>query len=272
MYRVGVDYDYISSYEHKILAGRGFSREYGTDEDALVITENAMKMLGFSDPEAAIAQKVVTGGDTMAVIGVISDYHQEGLQKLHDPIAFLLRPNARSYYSIKLKTDDVKETIAFLDETYRGVFSGNPFNYTFLDAFYEKQYQSEIRFGKVFGLFSFLAILVACLGLLGLSAFSANQRSKEISIRKVLGSTTRGIFFLLSQEYIRLILIANVIAIPLVWYGMTQWLDTFAFSIQISLWVFLIACVTTFAVAFLAVSYQSIKAAYTNPVKALRNE
>ncbi|MCB0847864.1 MAG: FtsX-like permease family protein, partial [Bacteroidetes bacterium] len=95
---------------------------------------------------------------------------------------------------------------------------------------------------------------------------------KEISIRKVLGSTTRGIFFLLSQEYIRLILIANVIAIPLVWYGMTQWLDTFAFSIQISLWVFLIACVTTFAVAFLAVSYQSIKAAYTNPVKALRNE
>ncbi|MDX2246494.1 MAG: FtsX-like permease family protein [Bacteroidia bacterium] len=272
LYKVGIDYDYITSFGHKLLAGRAFSETHGTEENTLIINESAMKMLGFGDPESSIGQKVIEGGDTVQVIGVISDYHQEGLKKGHDPIGFRLVPHAQRYYSLKVNTADLKETLAFIEEKYLAVFPENPFNYFFLDEFFNRQYASEIRFAKVFGLFASLAIFVACLGLLGLSAFSANQRAKEISIRKVLGSTIANIFMLLSKDYFLLIILGNLLAVPLVLWGMNQWLKTFAFGITISGWVFLLSTITTLLISLLAVSYQSLKAARSNPVNALRNE
>ncbi|MEZ4829781.1 MAG: FtsX-like permease family protein [Bacteroidia bacterium] len=272
LYKIGIDFDYIPAYGHKILAGRNFDPAFSTDNQSLIINESAMKMLGFTDPESTIGQKVFEGGDTVVVAGVISDYHQEGLKKAHDPIGFRLAPNAQRYYSLKIHSRNMRETISFVENIFQSTFPENPFNYFFLDDHFNRQYRSEITFARVFGLFAGLAIFVACLGLLGLSSFSATQRSKEISIRKVLGSSVSNIFILLSREYFLLVVLGNLLAIPLVVMGMNYWLRTFAFSISLSGWVFVLSAIATLVISLLAVSYQSIKAASQSPIHALRNE
>ena len=272
LYRVGIDYAYFDTYGHEVLAGRGFTPEFTADDRSVVLNETALRALDLPGPEDAVGERVVVGGDTLTVVGVVADYHQEGLQKGFDQIGFFLRPDIRRFFSVKLETEGVAETMAFLEEEYARVFPGNPFSYFFLDSYFDRQYRGQERFGQVFGFFALLAILVACLGLFGLAAFTAAQRTKEIGIRKVLGSSVGGIIVLLSKDYLKLVALASLIASPLVWLLMRRWLEGFAFRIDLGVGVFVAAALLALAIALATVSVQSIRAARANPVDALRYE
>ncbi|MBT32723.1 MAG: ABC transporter permease [Thalassobius sp.] len=272
-YVVGMDYDYVDAYEIKVLAGRNFSRDFGTDrEAAVIINKSASKVLEFESPEAAINEEVVFAGDTVKVVGVLDDYHQMSLKNIQQPMIFRLTPTNDSYYSIKVQTAGISATLGRIQERWNQVFPGNPFEYFFLDEFFNRQYQSEQRFGRVFTIFSALAIFIAGLGLFGLSSFTARQRTKEIGVRKVLGSSVKGIFVLLSGSFMKLVLVANLIAWPLCWLVMEQWLTLFPNRISIPWWVFPISGILVLCISILTVSYQTIRAATANPVDALKYE
>ncbi len=271
MYRIGVDHDFFDTFGNEILAGRGFSREFN-DARNVVLNRKAVSDFGFKTLDEAVGSKVSIGGDTLSIVGVIENYHQEGLKVDFRPMAFSFFDAPQSYFSVKVKPENLEQTLAYAKEKYSTLFPGNPFDYFFLDSFFNRQYKGDQQFGKIFGLFSLLAIFVASLGLFGLASFTASQRTKEIGIRKVLGSSVPNIFLLLSKDFLKLVIIANVIAIPLVWLLMDKWLGTFAFRIEIGIWIFAVATVITTFIALATVSYQSITAALANPVKSLRYE
>jgi putative ABC transport system permease protein len=273
MYMMGVDYEFFDAFKNKFLAGRGYGPEFTGDTASVVINKKAVEIFNFKTPENAIGQQISVGGDTLRVVGVIDNYHQEGLKQDFRPTSFLLRKNAQSYFCIKMNTAKLGQTMAFLKEQYAAVFPNNPFDYFFLDSFFNRQYKNELQFGNVFGFFAILAIFVACLGLFGLASFTAVQRTKEIGIRKVLGSSVPNIFLLLSKDFLKLVLVANIIAIPFIYFLMDRWwLNGFIFRIEIGISVFVVAAVLTALIALITVSYQSITAAMTNPVKSLRYE
>lgn len=272
MYRVGIDHDFFNTYKNKVLAGRVFSEDFTADTSNVILNRKAIEVLGFDTPENAVGGQIKIGNDTLTVVGVVENYHQEGLKSNFRQTAFHLLPENHSYYSVKVEAKDVDQTLAYIKEKYSQQFPENPFDYFFLDTFFQRQYQTDRQFGQVFGFFALLAIFVASLGLFGLASFTASQRTKEIGIRKVLGSTVPNIFLLLSKDFLKLVIIANVIAIPLVVYFMNKWLHTFAFRINIGYWIFLVSAVLTLFIALITVSFQSIRAAMANPVKSLRYE
>jgi putative ABC transport system permease protein len=215
---------------------------------------------------------VTRGRDTLAVIGVVSNYHHQGLQKAIDPMIFLLTPNTRSFYSLKIETSHLQPLMAGITRTWNKYFPADPINYFFLDETFNEQYKSDRLFGKVFAVFAFLAILIACFGLLGLSAYNVLQRTKEIGIRKVLGASVQNILFLLSTDFLKLIAIALLLAIPICWFAMHSWLQDFAYRIHIDWWVFAVAGAMALLIAFATISLQVMRAVVENPVKALRSE
>jgi putative ABC transport system permease protein len=271
LYHLGIDYDFIPSYEMKLAAGRNFSKDFPTDKKAVLLNQRAADLLGFSNAANAIGKKILQGGDTCTVIGVLADYHHQGLQKAIDPMVVLLQPFRRNYYSIKI-TDHPQQTIAAIEKIWDHYFPNDPFNYFFLDESFSQQYKADVRFGQVFGLFATLAILIACFGLLGLSAYNVLQRTKEIGIRKVLGASVQHLVFTLSKEFLYLVLISLVIAIPLTWWAMNSWLQDFAYRISIQWWVFALAGILAILIALATVGFQALKAALANPVKSLRTE
>ena len=272
LYHLGIDYDFVPSYSLQLAAGRNFSKNFSTDNKSALINERAADLLGFKNAAGAINGKLRRGRDTLTIIGVVSDFHQQGLQKTIAPMLMLLRPDSRGYYSVKISTDHVQQTVAGIEKSWNRYFPEDPFNYFFLDDSFNQQYKSDIRFGQVFGLFASLAILIACFGLLGLSAYNVLQRTKEIGIRKVLGASVQQLIFLLSKEFLYLVLISLLIAVPLTWWVMDNWLQDFAYRISIQWWVFAIAGMAAILIALLTVGYQALKAALTNPVKSLRSE
>lgn len=272
LYHLGIDYDFVPSFGLTILAGRNFSKEFPSDERAVLLNEKAVSLLGFKNLQDAVTKKVVRGRDTMTVAGVVSNYHHQGLQKIIDPMIFLLTPDTREYYSLKISSPDIQRTLSEVETVWEKHFPSDPINYSFLDATFNSQYKSDVLFGKVFGIFSFLAIVIACFGLLGLSAYNVLQRSKEIGIRKVLGASVQNILILLSKDFVSLILVALLIAVPIGWYIMHQWLQDFAFRININWWVFAVAGIVALIIALLTISLQALKAAVDNPVKSLRTE
>ncbi len=273
LYNLGVDYDFIPSYDIKMAAGRNFSPQFGTDKKAVILNENAAKLLGFKDAASAVNQKLLRGGsDTVNIVGVTANFHQLGLQKTIDPMIIVPRPNSASYYSIKIEPGKEQQTIASLKQTWNRYFPKDPFDYFFLDESFGQQYKADILFGKVFGVFAFLAILIACFGLLGLSAYNVLQRTKEIGIRKVLGASAQSILVLLSRDFLKLIFISLFLAIPVGWYIMTSWLQDYAYRINIGWWVFALAGTVAFLVAIVTISIQVLKATVMNPVKSLRTE
>jgi putative ABC transport system permease protein len=271
LYHLGVDYDFIPSYNIEIKAGRNFSKSFTSDNKAVMLNEEAVKLLGFKNDADAVNQKVIRG-DTLTVVGVVADYHHEGLQKKVEPMIILLRPDARRYYSIKLGKENIHQTVASIEKTWRKYFSSDPFNYFFLDDSFNRQYKSDEMFGSIFTIFSVLAILIACFGLSGLSSYNVLQRRKEIGVRKVLGATVPQLLMLLSKDFLRLVTIAFLIAIPLTWLVMNKWLDDFAYRINISWWVFVVTGIIAIVIAFGTISFQAIKASLANPVKSLRTE
>ncbi|MDX1941608.1 MAG: ABC transporter permease [Saprospiraceae bacterium] len=272
-YHLGIDYDFLEAYEMKMAAGRNFSKEFGSDNRTAILNETSIKQLGIESPEAAIGQRIVRGGsDTLEIIGVVKDFHHQGLQKAHNPILILLRPTAASFYSLKVQSPNLREVTAQIEQSWRGTFPQTPFDYFFLDEFFNKQYQSDIQFSRVFSSFSMLAILIACLGLQGLASYSVLQRTKEIGIRKILGASGLNIVRLISKDFLKLVAVAIILAVPVAWYLMNNWLDTFAYRIQIQWWVFVLAGIAALAIALLTVASQALRAAATNPVESLRTE
>ena len=272
LYNLGIDYDFIPSYDIKMVAGRNFSKEFGTDNKAVMLNENASNLLGFEDAASAINQKIARDGDTLTIVGVTTNFHQLGLQKTIDPMILLARPNSKAFYSVKVEAGNAQQTITSLRKSWTHFFPQDPFDYFFLDESFGEQYKADLLFGKVFGLFAFLAILIACFGLLGLSAYNVLQRTKEIGIRKVLGASAQSILLLLSKDFIRLIFISLLLAIPVGWYVMNQWLQDYAYRINVAWWVFALAGFLAVSIAFVTIFIQVLKAIVLNPVKGLRTE
>ncbi|HEY4323103.1 MAG TPA: ABC transporter permease [Mucilaginibacter sp.] len=267
-----MDEDFVPAFDIKMLAGRNFSKEFTTDKKAMLLNETAAKLLGFKKPADALNEKIGYYRDSIKIIGVVADFHQMGLNQSINPIIFMLKPEAKNFYSIKLNTPNTSQTITSVEKVWARHFPADPFNFFFLNQSFDNQYKADIQFGKVFGIFSVLAICIACFGLLSLSAYTVIQRTKEIGIRKVLGASVGGIFILLSREMIILVLASILIATPIAWYVMYLWLRDFAYRVTIHWWVFVLAGLATVLIAVLTVSYQAVKAAMTNPTKSLRAE
>lgn len=272
LFHLGVDYDFVPAYNLELKAGRNFSENFTTDNKTALLNEQAAKQLGFESIESAINQKIRRGGDTLTVIGVVANFHQQGLQKTIDPMIMLLRPNIRGYYSAKIQATEVQATVAALQKIWEKHFPADPFSFYFLDELFDRQYRADMIFGKVFGAFAFLAVLIACFGLLGLSAYNVVQRTKEIGVRKVLGASVVSIAGLLSKDFVKLVLAANLVAWPVAYFAMNRWLQDFAYRVNIGWWVFALAGGAALLIALLTVSLQAIKAALANPVEALRYE
>lgn len=274
--RMGVDFDFFSTYGIQLLAGRDFRV---TDPNPnpnkvtnAIINRSAVALLGFTSATSAVGQKFKLFGRVWEIVGVISDFHQQSLRHPIEPIIFQPFYANGGYYSFKIATSDLPRTIDLIKQKYQTFFPGNNFSYFFMDEQFNRQYKDDQIFGKITSFFSLLAVLIASLGLFGLSSYTIAQRTKEIGIRKVLGASVPGIVALLSKDFLKLVLVAIVIASPLAWYGANQWLQDFAYRIDVSWWVFALAGLLAVIIAFVTVSFQSIKAALVNPVKSLRSE
>lgn len=268
-----VDFNFVDAFGMEIVAGRNFDRSYGTDVDtACLITEAGARILGFQSPEEAVGKTITGGGDNQGIIvGIVGDYHQESLHHPAPPTLFFVSDYAE-YYIMRVQTQGLSSTVAAIEEVWNVRFPGNPFHYFFLDEFFDKQYKNDQQFGQMFGLFSILAILIGILGLVGLSAYMAQQRVREIGLRKVLGANVPDILILLSKDFLKLVLLANLLAWPIIGWVMHNWLEGFAMKTSLSWWIFVLAAVLVTLIAFLTVSLQSYRAALTDPIKALRTE
>lgn len=268
---VFTDHNFINTYDFEFLAGRSFT-EMASEENGFVINEKSLSVFGLGTPEEAIQQKLVVGGwDTVRVIGVIKDFHWNSLKDEHSPYLFS-HSTSTDFLSFKVDLSNIPETIAHIENTYNEVFPNNPFNYFFLDDEFNNQYQADLQFGNLFTSFSILAIFISCLGLFGLVAFSANSRIKEIGIRKALGAEVSNLMFLLSKEYLILLLIANVLAIPVIAFWSRSWLDDYAYKINLGIELFVLPGLILVVISLITVSYKTYVAAKSNPVIALKVE
>ena len=265
---IGVDPDYASTYKLELKKGRFFSSEFQTDKTAIVINEEAEKILGFSNPVGVTITS--SGGSKLNIIGVVKDFH---IQSLHYKIGqVIMQMGESNNFYIRMKPDRIIPVVESVKKTFKAYDPGLPIDFHFLDDDYDNLYRTERRMGKIFGYFSLLAILISCLGLVGLSSFMTQRRTKEIGIRKINGAKSFEIFSLLSREYIMWVLISIIIACPVAWYAMHKWLQNFAYRITIGWWVFALAGIIALLIAILTVSIQSFRAASKNPVEALRYE
>jgi putative ABC transport system permease protein len=271
-----VDEYYFPTLEIPFATGKNFSAtdcERVWDRvDRLILNETAVSKLGFTSPEAALHQRLKWGDTkTYEIVGVIKNYHHQSLQKAIEPIVFVPQHSGTTFLA-KINTQNIVQNMKTLEKMFKETFPGNPFDYVFADENYNKQYQTEILYSRLFTIASTLAIFIGCLGLFGLAMFSVEQKTKEIGIRKVLGASVSQIVTLLSKDFLRLVLLAFVIATPLAWYVMNKWLQDFAYRIDLQWWFFALAGSSALLIALLTVSFQAIKAALANPVKSLRTE
>jgi putative ABC transport system permease protein len=269
-----VDYNYIPTLGMEILSGRNFSQQFGSDSNGLIINETTAKLLGAGD---AVGKKVYSSDGpgqppvAYTVIGVVKNFNWESLRKNVGPLC--MRLGAGSYSSaFRIAATDVSGFVKNVESKFKAMAPGMPFSYSFLDESFDNMYREEQRVGKVALTFSLLAVIIACLGLFGLATYMAEQRTKEIGVRKVLGASVPNIVSMLSKDFLKLVLIAFVIAAPVAWWAMNEWLKDFAFRISIGWWIFIAAGLLAILIAVVTVSFQAIKAAIANPVKSLRTE
>ncbi len=280
MQRWRVDSDYLRTLGMEIKQGRSFDPSRVTDSSGVIINEAAAKLFGFENP---IGQKIYTlDGDLqgrpgpndfteLEIIGVVKDFHWSSLRDNIGSLCFQLG-HSRSLASFRYKGEETASVIAALEKSWKSYSTEQPFNYRFLDDSFAEMYKAEQQVGKIAGIFGLLSVLISCLGLFGLAAYTTEQRTKEIGIRKVLGASVSGITGLLAKDFLKLVLIAILISSPIAYYFMNLWLADFAYRIDIQWWMFVVAGVVAVTIAFLTVSFQSIKAALANPIKSLRNE
>jgi putative ABC transport system permease protein len=271
-YTVGIDEDYIPAFDLKMAAGRGFDHDHTNERRSIILNRAMAEALDFDDPATALGEKVIQR-DTFEIVGVLENYHQMSLKEAVTPLVFRYTPGASSFISFKMENKQrYKDVLASLAEPWNSFFPGNPMDYFFLDQFFDRQYESDRQFGQIFSIFTVLAIFIACLGLFGLASFMTVQRTKEIGIRKVLGSSVQNIVLLLSKGFIQLVLIANLIAWPLAYWAMSTWLESFPYRITINPLLFVAAGSGVVLIAFLSVGLQTLKAALINPARTLKYE
>jgi len=270
-----VDYDYVNTMGMEVVDGRGFSQDFPSDSSGMIINEHAAKLFGFENP---IGQRInsFAGGNTeeyqtYTIVGVVKDFHFQSLKENIDALCLVMGRSA-GYSIFKTNATDIRATVGQIEEQWKAIAPDQPFNYSFLDQEFDDMYEAEQKIGSIFSTFAMLAIFIACMGLFALAAFTAEQRTKEIGVRKVLGASVNSIVLLLSKEFIKLISIAFVVAAPLSWWGITTWLESYTYRTTIGIEIYLIAGLMAFLVAWLTMSYQSIKAAMSNPVNSLRSE
>lgn len=269
-----IDFDFIPNYHINVVSGRAFSRDYPVDStQSLMVNEAAAHLYGYANSQDIVGKRFDLWGRQGTVIGVVQDFNYQSLHHKVEPLVLRYAPlGALGKLSLHLKTTNLPETIDQLKRIWNQLAPQRPFLYSFLDESFNKQYEADIRFGQVFSIFSGLAILIACLGLFGLATYSTKKRFKEIGVRKVLGASIGAIVTLLSSDFIKLVLIAILIASPIAWWAMNKWLQNFAYHIEIQWWMFVLAGTLALAIALLTVSFQAIKAAIANPVDSLRDE
>ncbi len=275
-----VDHDYIPTLGMELVAGRNFSREFGADSTGMIINEATARQFGIADDPIGKELGTYEGGSAddpdlnifvYKVIGVVKDFHFESLKTdIRPAVMFLGESTGR--ITFRLNTTDYPAAIGYLQEKWDEFAPGQPFEYAFYDEEFNAEYKAEQKVGEIFGIFAGLAIFIACLGLFGLAAFTAEQRTKEVGIRKVLGASTSSIIMLLSKEFMKLVLIAFGIAVPVAWYAMNTWLQDFAYRTSLGVSVFVIAGGLSFVIAWLTMSFHSYKAAVLNPARSLRTE
>lgn len=269
-----VDYDYINTLGMQMIRGRNFSRDFPSDSSGIIINETTEKILGYSNP---IGKRIYTPTDgpsrmkSYIIIGVIKNFNFETLHKNVGPLTLRLGKST-DIVSFRINPTNLSGLLAQVEQVWTSLAHGMPFNYHFLDDSFNQMYHAEQRVGKIALIFSVLAIFIACLGLFGLATFIAEQRTKEIGIRKVLGASVSGIVRMLSSDFIKLVGISFIISAPVSWFLMNHWLQNFAYRIRIGWWIFLLAGIAALLIAICTISFQTIKAAMANPVKNLRTE
>lgn len=271
---VAVDQEFFDTYGVEIAAGRNFSNEIPTDDSlAYIINEAAVRAIGWKTNDERIGTDFSYGGTKGKLIGVVKDFHFESLHQEVTPMIFIpIKQGGANYLAVKINGSKMQQGISHLETLWKKMLPGRPFEYQFMDDRYGRLYESEQKEGSLFTIFSGLAIFIACLGLFGLATFNTMQRVKEIGIRKVLGASIPSILGLLSKEIVILIIVANLVAWPVAWYFMNQWLGTFAYHIDMNIVAYILSALASIAVALITVSSQTIKAAMTNPANTLRYE
>jgi putative ABC transport system permease protein len=270
-----VDHQYIPTLGMQLVAGRNFSRDLASDSTGVILNETAVRTLGWEkDPLGRrLTDFVNNEGDKMTyrVIGVVKDFHFKSFHERISPLIMIQGHHTGSLI-VKARTPDMAGLLAAMKKEWNALTAAAPFTYSFLDERFRQTYEQERKLGTILGIFAGLTIFIACLGLLGLAIFTAEQRTKEMGIRKVLGASVANILALLSKDFLKLVVIANLIAWPLAWWGMQQWLQDFEYRIPISWWVFVVAGVAALLIALLTIGVQALRTALANPVKALRRE
>ena len=272
---LGIDYDYLDVFGLKVRHGRNFSKEFPADKNALLLNETAAKWMGFNSSREAVGQQVDFWGEFYTIIGVLADFHQQSLKEAFEPHIYRLMPNGRpdrGAIALKISPRNVEEIVRFVERLYKQMFPGNPYEYFFLDDYFNQQYRGDELFGRVMGLFSFLAVLVTGLGIFGMSSHMAVQRSKEIGIRKVLGATTSSILALFMREFLALLSAAVLVAWPLSFLGIQEWLKSFAYRRPISGMLFLAPLAVVSVITMLTISSNVIKASLADPVDSIKYE
>jgi putative ABC transport system permease protein len=264
-----VNYDLIETLGIQVTDGRSFSDAYRAGDQGLIFNETAIKLMGLKQP---VGTKINMWGEDRTIIGVVKDFHISSLHEMISPVVFYFDPQKASTYMVKIAAGKERETIGKVEDLYKKFNAGHLFEYRFLDELYQAQYISEQRVSVISKYFAALAIIISCLGLFGLAAFNAAVRTKEIGIRKVLGASVSNVMVMLSKDFVILIMISMMIGFPLSWIAMNSWLDGFAYRTSIGAEVFIIAGISMIILALVTVSYQSLRAALTNPVKSLRTE
>jgi putative ABC transport system permease protein len=267
-----IDYDFIETFGLTLVSGRDFSREFSTDtEHAFILNETAAKKLGWDNPVGKKFSEEDSEKEGK-VIGVVKDFHYESVLYEISPMVLTMRPFQFNYISAKVRLENVSQALSFLKAKWQEFDPGYPFEYFFVDEEFDTYYNFERRQGQLFTYCSILAIFISCMGIFGLASFTAEKRTKEIGIRKVLGASVSGIVVLLSKEFVKWVLMANIIGWPVAYFVMKRWLQNFAYRVDIGLWMFALSAFLVLSIALLTVSYQSIKTALANPINSLRYE
>jgi putative ABC transport system permease protein len=279
VYVANVDYDFRETLGIEIKQGRFFSKDFASDSSGIVINQAAAHVFGYAgnDFKDAIGKKIEMinpnhgGRDVYEVVGVVSDFNFQGLQSEIQPLSLLLYHNT-GFLTLRTKRGNQEFVLSEVEKIWKSQVPWLQFDYNFLDEKFDRTFQREARLGTIFSIFTVLAIIVACLGLFGLAAYTAEQRTKEIGIRKAMGASTGSLVNMLNKEFTKLITISFVLVMPISWYSMNKWLMIFAYKTNIGFWPFLAGGIIALIIAWFTVSYQSIKAAIANPVDSLRNE
>jgi putative ABC transport system permease protein len=270
---LNVDEHYVPTLGMQVVTGRNFSIDFPSDSSGILVNEATVQLLGWKDP---LTQKLYQTDDSgkplpYHVVGVLRDFNYNSMHEKVGPVVIRLR-DYRGSMAVRLRPGDIYSKVQQVETKWKALFPGTPFSYTFMDNDFDRLYHAEAQTGRVFVTFAVFAILIACLGLFGLVTYAAEQRTREIGIRKVLGASTGGLMTLLSKDFLRLVLVASLIAFPVAWWAMNQWLQSFAYRVGISWWIFVVAGLAAIFIALVTVSIQTIRAAVANPVKSLRSE